>query len=123
MLDRKRAEKELQKLKDEGWHKACLKRIGGLKGSTRRTVRKLTGAYGGKTALHEMISQLNSAALPEMTWSSYNNNIPETADEFDAMSSNQRLKAFEALFPSMAADVEYCWQMQKQMWCRHFLSA
>lgn len=115
MLDQKRAEEELQKVKNEGWHKACVKRIGSLKGRTRKTVRKLTGAYGGKTALYEIMSQLNSTALPEITWSPYNSNIPEAAEEFDAMGSNERLRAFEALFPSMAMDVEYCWQMQKKM--------
>jgi hypothetical protein len=115
MLDQKKAEQELQKVKDGNWHKVCVKRIGSLKGRSRKTVRKLTGAYSSKTILSEILSQLNSTVLPDITWSLHNSNIPEAAEEFDAMSSNERLRAFEALFPSMAMDVEYCWQMQKQM--------
>ncbi|MHC4866998.1 MAG: DUF5724 domain-containing protein [Planctomycetota bacterium] len=115
MLDRKKAEKELEQVRVKEWKKVQIKRIGSLKRRTRKTARKLTEAFGGRTVLQEILSQLNSSDVPETAWSFHESSLPEAAEELDAMCQDERLSIFEALFPSIAVHVEYAWQMQKKM--------
>jgi hypothetical protein len=115
MLDRKKAEKELERVRTKEWEKVQIKRIGSLKRGTRKTVQKLTGAFGGRSVLQEILWQLNSSDVPENAWSFHEGNLPEAAEELDVMGQGERLRVFEVLFPSMATDVEYAWQTQKKL--------